>query len=103
MTSIFTTRLVWVALAWLSPNVAHAQQVLEQMRAVGNLAIDGATVLGTIGAILGLIKSGQAFNEGNADEGWQRLKSTLIGLGLILCAAAIVQLVSSKLGPGLWR
>jgi len=87
----------------LVPAVAHAQQILDDMRTMGRLAIDAATVLGGIGAVLGLIKAGQAFNEGNAEEGWQRLKSTLIGIALIFGAAGIVQLMSSKIGVHTFR
>jgi type IV secretory pathway VirB2 component (pilin) len=90
--------LIMLVSIFLFPLTAHAQQILEEMRSMGSLAIDGATALGTVGAVLGVIRAGVAFNNGNAEEGWQRLKSTFIGIALIFGAAGIVQLMSSKIG-----
>jgi type IV secretory pathway VirB2 component (pilin) len=98
MAGVISRMGLWLACLLIYPRAANAQQVIEQMRKMGSLAIDAATVLGGIGAVLGLIKAGQAFNEGNAEEGWQRLKSTLLGIALIFGAAGIVQLMSSQIG-----
>lgn len=76
--------------------VAHAQQVFEEVKAVGREVMTTMLWLSSVVAACGFMAVGHAFSTGHIERGKVLLRGTLIGTICIFSAAGIVQFIKAK-------
>lgn len=77
-------------------HTAHAQQVFDEVKAVGREVMTTMLWLSSVVAVCGFMAAGHAFSSGYIERGKLLLRGTLIGTTCIFSAAGIVQFIKAK-------
>lgn len=80
----------------LLTQTAHAQQVFDEVKAVGREVMTTMLWVSSIVAVLGFMAAGHAFSSGYVERGKYLLRGTLIGATCIFSAAGLVQFIRAK-------